>query len=265
MSPVFGEGLYVKTKDVLFVHGMYMNGESWKPWVELASARGLTPHAPSWPFHEGSPPSRRSSIDPKLGSLNFKAITDFFKKYIDSLGERPMLIGHSIGGLVVQKLINDEYGQAAVSISPAPPQGVMTLDPHFFRANFPHINPFAGNKPVVMKNKRFHYTFCNTMSREDTNAAFEKYVVPESRNVPRSTLTSQARIDFKRPHAPLLLIAGDSDHLIPLSLVKRNFRKYKPSGSNVDFRQFSGRSHFICNQDGWEEVAKTSFDWLESL
>lgn len=242
-----------------------MNAKSWGPWQELASTRGLNPQALSWPFHDGSPDYLRSHIDPNLGSLNFKAVTDFYKKHIDSLPDRPMLIGHSIGGLVVQKLINDGYGDSGVSISSAPPQGIMTLDRHFFKANFPHINPVAGNRPVIMTPERFHYTFCNTMTIEASNSAFENYVVPESRNVPRSTLTKQAKINFKAPHAPLLLIAGDCDHLIPLSLVKRNFKAYKASEGIVDFREFSGRSHFICNQDGWQDVANLAFDWLQSL
>ena len=91
--------------------------------------------------------------------------------------------------------------------------GIFTLDRHFFKANFPHANPLAGNKPVIMTPERFHYTFCNTMSIEATNEAFERYVVPESRNVPRTTLTKQGKVDFDAPHAPLLVIAGEFDHL----------------------------------------------------
>lgn len=165
----------------------------------------------------------------------------------------------------MQKLVNDRYAAAGVAISPAPPRGVFTLAPHFFRANFPHTNPLAGNKAVVMTPKRFHYTFCNTMTRQASDDAFEQYVVPESRNVPRSTLSKQAHIDFRAPHVPLLLMAGDSDHLTPLSLVKKNARAYKAPGSLADFKEFSNRSHFICNQDGWEEVADYALDWLTQV
>ncbi len=252
------------TKNIVFIHGMYMNGESWKPWIQRAESLGYTAVAPSWPHHEGSPEYLRAHIDPALSKLKFNEIVDYYKNYIDSLSERPFLVGHSIGGLIVQKLVNDGFAQAAVSINSAPPQGVMTVAPEFVRANFPHINPFAGNKPVIMSKKRFHYTFCNTQSQESSDLDFEKYVVPESRNVPRSTLTSQGKIVFKRDHAPLLLIAGDQDNLIPLSLVKSNFKKYKNSLGTVAFRHFANRSHFICNQEGWEEVATTAFDWLGS-
>lgn len=250
---------------IVFIHGMYMNGHSWAPWVQYATASGHTCHAPSWPYHDGQPAALRTHIDPALGSLTFGAITDHLKAFIDTLPKRPILIGHSIGGLLVQKLVNEGYASAGVAISPAPPQGIFSVDPHFFRANFPHANPLAGNKPVIMTPKRFQYTFCNTMTQQASDEAFQRYVVPESRNVPRSTLTKQAHIDFRRPHAPLLLIAGDSDHLTPASLVKKNAKAYKASDSVVDIKEFTNRSHFICNQHGWEEVAGHALKWLKEV
>lgn len=250
------------TRQILFVHGMYMNGESWQPWAEVARSQGYEPVTPSWPFHNELPKNLRSHIDPELGRMQFRDVVASYKKIIDSLPERPFLIGHSVGGLVVQKLINDGYGAAAVSISPAPPLGIFTLAPEFFRANLPHLNFFAGSKPVIMTKKRFHYAFCNTMTRAESDEAFDRYVTPESRRVPQSILTLQGRINFKKPHAPLLLIGGDKDNLIPLKLVKSNVRAYRKSEGVVDFQSFDNRSHFICNQPGWEEVAQASIDWI---
>lgn len=247
---------------VVFIHGMYLNGGSWQPWVDRAQARGHTCHAPSWPYHDGEPAALRQHIDPALGRLTFGAVTDHLKAFIDTLPERPALVGHSIGALAVQKLVNDGYGTAGVCVSSAPARGVLSGDPHFVRANFPHLNPLAGKAPVQMTPQRFHYTFANTMSADASRRAFDQYVVPESRNVPRSTLTRQGRVDFRRRHPPLLFLAGDSDHLTPLAMVKRNVRAYRRSQGVVDFAEFGHRSHLICNQDGWEEVADAALDWL---
>ena len=251
------------SRDVLLIHGMYMNAKSWSPWITFGAERGFHCKAISWPFHEGEPDQLRSHQDPALGHLKFGAIVDFYKKHIDTLKTRPLLIGHSIGGLIVQKLVNDGYASAAVAISSAPPQGIISMDPVFFRSNFPHINPLALNQPIEMTAKRFHYTFCNTIGRNESDRAFNEYVVPESRNVPRSTLTKQARIDFKKAHVPLLLLSGDCDHLIPLKLARKNFAAYRHNAGDVEFREFSSRSHFICNEPGWEEVAATAFTWLD--
>jgi alpha-beta hydrolase superfamily lysophospholipase len=247
---------------IVFVHGMYMNGVSWEPWIERAKAYGFESSGPSWPLHDGPPAQLRANVPTGLGMLTFGAVVDHFKEILSGLATPPVLIGHSIGGLVVQKLINEGFGALGVAISPAPPQGIFTLDPTFFKANFPHINPFAGNKPVIMTPERFQYTFCNTMSAADSKAAFDMYVTPESRNVPRSTLTQQGHVDFARAHAPLLVIAGDSDHLVPQALIEKQVKAYTGPGI-VDFKAFDHRSHFICNQDGWEEVADFAFDWVQ--
>jgi alpha-beta hydrolase superfamily lysophospholipase len=84
--------------------------------------------------------------------------------------------------------------------------------------------------------------------------------VPESRRVPRNSLT--ARIDFKKPHPPLLLIAGSADNIIPASLIKSNHAKYRRSASVTDFKEFAGRTHFIIGQKGWEEIADYVLAWL---
>lgn len=246
---------------ILFVHGMYLNGASWQPWVERAAARGIESAAPSWPFHDGVPAELRADIRPGLGRLTFGDVVGYLKTVIDGMPEPPLLVGHSIGGLAVQKLLNDGYGRAGVAISPAPPQGVLTLAPDFFKANWPHVNPFAGSKPIQMTRERFHYTFCTTMTREQSDAAWAEYVVPESRNVPRSTLTRQAHVDFAKPHPPLLILTGDTDHLVPEKLVRRNAGRY---AQPVEVRVFERRAHFICNEPGWEEVADAAFDWMRS-
>lgn len=245
---------------IVFVHGMYMNGVRWDPWVERAKARGYQSSAPSWPLPDGRPAELRANIPEGLGMLTFGAVVDHLKEIVKGLTTPPILIGHSIGGLVVQKLINEGFGSVGVAISPAPPQGILTLDRSFFKANFPHTNPFAGNKPVIMTPERFQYTFCNTMSVVDSNTAFDRYVVPESRNVPRSRLTKQGHIDFAQEHAPLMVIAGDTDHLVPQPLIEKNVKAYTGKGI-VDFKGFNHRSHFICNQEGWEQVADFAFDW----
>lgn len=247
---------------IVFIHGMYMNGSSWDPWVAAAKKRGFESIAPSWPFHDGTPAELRRAVPDGLGKLTFGEVVAHLKSVIDGLPGRPVLVGHSIGGLVVQKLLSDGYGAAGVSISSAPPQGLISFDPVFFKANWPHANPFAGNGPILMTEERFHFTFCNTMTRDESDAAFEQYVVPESRNVPRSTLTKQAKVDFKADHAPLLMIAGDTDHLIPVALVRANVARYRKP---VELREFANRSHFICNQAGWEEVATSAFDWIDAL
>jgi len=169
-----------------------------------------------------------------------------------------------MGGLVVQLLLQRVAAAAGVAIDSAPPQGAFTPKWANIKSNWPQINPFAPqNSPIEMKLKRFQYTFTNGFPLEEQRAAFERYVVPESRRVAPSALTQAGAIDFTKSHPPLLLIAGSNDHLIPASLSRSIYNRCKRSPSITDFKEFAGRTHFIIGQENWQEVADHVAEWLK--
>jgi pimeloyl-ACP methyl ester carboxylesterase len=191
-------------------------------------------------------------------------VIEHYADLIHMLEEKPILIGHSMGELVVQVLLQRYDAIAGVAIDSAPPQGILITDMAFLKSNWPHINPFVSqNSPIQMTLERFQYTFVNDLPLEEQHAAFERYVVPESRRVPAQSLTKVASIGFSSPHPPLLLVAGSNDHLIPAALNLTNYKKYKRSPSRTDLKEFGGRTHFIIGQTGWEEVASYVAAWLE--
>src|SRR5258706_477141 len=116
------------------------------------------------------------------------------------------------------------------------------------------INPFLLSKPAQMTFEQFQYAFVNTLPLKEQRAAYDRYVVPESRGVPISSLTSAGKVDFARPRRPLLITAGEKDHIVPPGLNRLNFKKYK-GPSVTDFKEFSGRDHFGIGARGWEEIA----------
>jgi alpha-beta hydrolase superfamily lysophospholipase len=188
-------------------------------------------------------------------------VLEHFADTIKTLDEKPIIIGHSMGGLAVQLLLQRDLAVAGVAIDSAPPMGVFTTKWSFLKSNWPHITPFVSqNSPIEMTFERFQYTFVNSFPLAEQRAAYERYVVPESRRIPRNSLT--ARVDFKKSHPPLLLIAGSADNIIPVSLIKSNYAKYKRTSSVTDFKEFAGRTHFIIGQKNWEEVAEYILAWL---
>lgn len=242
-----------------------MNPASWEHWLEFYEAKGYKCYAPAYPYHDGNPPELRNNFDPKLGELTFGQVIDSLSAFIDKLPEKPLLIGHSMGGLAVQKLVELDKASAGVCIDPAPPKGIFSFKWSFLKANWPTINPFKGDSVCIPTIEWFHYAFCNTMTLEQTNIEYEKFVVPESRNIPRSSTKSDGAIDFRKPHQPLLIIAGEKDHIIPSSLNKKNHEAYKDKNSKTDFKEFPGRTHYICGQKNWEEVATYINEWILSL
>jgi pimeloyl-ACP methyl ester carboxylesterase len=241
---------------------MYMTPLCWEHWVDHFRANGCNCIAPAWPGRdEPVDILRKRHPDPQLGRLTLSNVLERLTSTIKALKEKPVLIGHSMGGLAVQVLLQRDLAAAGVAIDSAPPMGVFTTTWSFLKANWPHITPFASqSSPIAMSFERFQYAFANTLSLAEQRAAYDKYVVPESRRVPRESLTT--KIDFKKPHAPLLLIAGSADNIIPASLCKANYAKYRQSPSSTDFKEFAGRTHFIIGQDNWKEVADYVLAWL---
>lgn len=251
------------TKTIVFIHGLFNNPESWQEWRNYFEAQGYTCYTPAYPYHEGRPSELRKNIHPNLGTLTFGQVVDSLAAFIDKLPEKPILIGHSMGGLAVQKLIAIDKAIAGVCIDTAPPKGIFSFKWSFLKANLPVITPLKGNSVFIPSVKWLNYAFCNTMSAEQTAEVIDKFVVPESRNIPRSSTKKDGYIDFKKPHHPLLFIAGEKDNIIPPSLNRKNYNAYTDSNSKREFKEFAGRTHYICGQENWQEVATYISDWIK--
>ena len=114
-----------------------------------------------------------------------------------------------------------------------------------------------------MSFREWQYAFTNGMSFEAQKEAYYQLLTPESKLVVRDAITDAAKIDFKRPHVPLLFIAGSQDHFIPASLNLSNYKKYTAKFSKRGFKQFDGKNHFVLGQPGWQEVANYVLTWID--
>ena len=255
----------MKTKTIVFIHGMFMNALCWEKWIPHYESKGYKALAPAWPQRDKSVEElRQAHPDPELAKLKLGDVVDHFANLINGLDEKPAIIGHSMGGLVVQLLLQRDAAVAGVAIDPAPPAGVFTTEWSFIKSNFPAINPFLLNQPALMTFEQFQYAFTNTLPLDEQRAAYDRYCVPESRGVPTSSLGAAGKVDFRRPRRPLLITAGEKDHIIPASLNRSNYEKYQ-GPSVTDFKEFEGRDHFLIGSRGWEQVADYCLAWLEKI
>ncbi len=260
-----GTSTPLQSRTIVFIHGLFMTPLCWEGWAGRFQARGYTCLAPAWPGRDQPIETlRKNHPDPHLAKLTLSRVVEHLASTIRNLSEMPILVGHSMGGLVTQLLLQQGLGAAGVAIDSAPPMGVITTKWSFLRSNWPAITPFAPrSQPVQMSFEHFRYAFVNSLVPAEQRAAYDRYVVPESRRVPLQSLTGAAHIDFRKPHAPLLLIAGSEDHIVPASLNRTNLKKYRASASVTDFKEFAGRDHFIIGERGWEEVADYIGAWLD--
>jgi pimeloyl-ACP methyl ester carboxylesterase len=251
------------TATIMFVHGMFLNPKSWQPWESFFKAKGFNTVAPAWPLHHGDPAVLRNHIPPGLGELSLDAVIDAMRTAAAPHDDL-ILIGHSVGGLIVQKLISEGIGSLGVPLCSVAPNRMLSLDWGFFRNSVSITNPLKGDEPYPMDADGFYQNFGNTMPRAASDAAYEALAMHESRNVLRDCLGETGKIELDRPHAPLLFIGAEKDEIIPADLCEKNSQAYTDRASLSDYVEFKNRGHFIYGQEGWQEVAETIAQWIDS-
>lgn len=254
-----------KTKTIVLIHGNFVNDTTWSEWKEHYEQKGYKVYTPANPGHGGVPLELRKNVHPDLTKTGFINVVNNLITLIDSLPEKPLVMGHSMAGMAVLKLIELGKAVAGVSIDGAPPKNVF---PPFqtLKTALPAFGFFSFKKYFMGSRKWYDYAFFNTISDTEKERAFDKYAVPESYKVSRQlVLNPFSNINFKKPHEPILFIGGGSDNIFPPGLTKTIAGKYKDTGSTVDIKIFEGKSHFICGEPGWESVANYILDWYEKL
>lgn len=251
-------------KTILFITGAFVSNESWDEWRDFYENKGYKTVAPPWPYkNDTAEKLRKRHPNPEIASIRLQQLLDYFEEIARSFSEKPIIIGHSIGGLIAQILNQKGLAAAAIAIHSVPPQGIMSFKFSFLKAGWGPLGFFTSTKKTfLMTFSQWQYAFTNDMPFELQKSGYEELAIPESKLVVRDTITSVAKIDFSKPHHPLLLIAGDNDHTIPHQLNQKNFKKYTDKNSITDYKLFPGRNHFVLGQPGWQEIAIYISEWL---
>jgi pimeloyl-ACP methyl ester carboxylesterase len=254
---------------IVLIHGLWMSPHSWRGWIERYSAAGHQVHAPAWPGV--SELGEELDHNKAPADIGVGAVVEHYTAFVEALPEPPILMGHSFGGLITQMLLCRGLGRAGVAIHPAAPRGVYRLPLSVLRATFPVLrNPSNRHRAVRLSPAEFHYAFANTVSREESDALRAKLAIPApGRPLFQSAVAnfspkSRAAtvVDYAKPNrAPLLLIAGGRDHIVPSSVVYENFNRYRRSPAATDFKLFEHRPHLTAALDGWSDVADYALTW----
>jgi pimeloyl-ACP methyl ester carboxylesterase len=242
----------------------------------LVRGAGYRTLAPSWPGKDR--PVQQIRADPSaLKGLGISEIVASYEQVVRDTtaadGAPPILIGHSFGGLFTQILLDRGLGAAGVAIDPAPPKGVWPFEPTAFRALFGALTRYMlGSRVVRWSFGSFRYAFVHLLPLDEAKAAYDRHVIRETGRIffqsamamvsPRSP----TRVDFRNgTRAPLLIIAGGADRIVPPVINRRNYKAYGRCPAKTDFREFAGRNHWIIAQEGWEEVAEHIAGWLHEI
>jgi non-heme chloroperoxidase len=256
-------------RPVVFIHGLWLHASSWDPWLELFAEAGYAPAAPGWPGDGGT--VEESRRDP--GQVAGKGIDDVVEHYaafIGGLAAPPVVIGHSFGGLIAQRLLGQDLAAAAVAIDAAPVKGVLKLPVSALKvASVALRKPANRNLAVSLTADQFRYGFGNALPGPESAELYDRWTVPSPGKplfeaaVANFTPGSPATVNTaNKTRGPLLLTAGGKDHTVPAAITTSTRKLYHKSPAITDFIEFPDRGHSLTIDHGWREVAQAALDWL---
>ena len=254
---------------VVFIHGLWLHATSWAPWLELFRQAGYEPVAPGWPGIPDTVEEARAN-PASIADHGIEDVTRHYAGIIDALPARPILIGHSFGGMIAEKLLGEDYAAGAVAIDAAQIKGVLPLPLSALRSTLPVFkNPANIHKAVSLTAAQFRYSFGNALSDTESDELYQRWNIP----APGRPLFEAAAANFSlhspdkvqtrnQDRGPLLLVMGGQDHTVPEAITKSTLKQYRHSGAVTDLEEFSDRGHSLTIDAGWAAVAEAALAWL---
>jgi pimeloyl-ACP methyl ester carboxylesterase len=250
---------------IVLINGLWMTALSWENWVKHYSDKGYWVIAPNWPGMDGDIQQLRR--DPSsFATLGVTDVVDHYEQIIRELETPPIIIGYGFGGLVTQILLDRGWGAAGVAMASAPVKGIARLPLSVLKLAFSVLGKSHSNKTASLTAEQFHRAFANSLTETESLDAFKRYIVPAPNRVLLQTAFasfishSVASVNFRNDtRAPLLLVAGGQDRVVPRSLVKANFELYRESKAETDYKEYPEQTHFTLLQEA--RVAQYALGW----
>ena len=257
-----------KATPVVFVHGLWLLPSSWERWVTLFEQAGYAAVTPGWPDDPETVTQAREHPE-VLAGKGIAEIADYEEAIIRRLDRKPVIIGHSFGGLLTMILAGRGLAGASIAISPAPFRGVLPLPLAALRtASVALRNPANWNRAVPLSYEQFRYSFANEVGEDEAKELYLGYSVPgageplfQSASANLNPWT-EAKVNAENPdRGPMLIISADSDQTVPWAIANAAYKKQKRNEGVTEIVKMPGRGHSLTIDAGWQEVAEKALEF----
>jgi pimeloyl-ACP methyl ester carboxylesterase len=254
---------------VVFVHGLWLLPSSWDRWAAMFEAAGYTALTPGWPDDPETVDEAKAHPE-VFAHKTVGQVADHFAEIIRGLKQKPAIIGHSFGGLLVQMLAGRGLASATVAIDPAPFQGVLPLPLSSLKSAWPVIgNPANRNRAVPLTYEQFRYAFANAVSEDEAKELYATFAVPAS-GVPLFEAAtanlnpwSEVKVEDNPERGPLLIVSGEKDHTVPWAIANASFNIQKRNPGVTEIVEIPNRGHALTIDSGWQEVAEKALAFVK--
>ncbi|MDP1964690.1 MAG: alpha/beta fold hydrolase [Reyranella sp.] len=247
----------------VLIHGMWGTADVWRNWRPFLEAHGWQTIASSLRHHDAPP----QTPPPALATTSLHDYVADLEASLQVLPEKPVVIGHSMGGLIALLLCAKGLAKAGVLLTPAPPASVVAIRPSNLLA-FARIQARWAwwRKPHrATLAEALSHTF-NTTDPAEGTARHASFVHDSGRALFEIALpwldgTKAATVDPRRVTVPLLFVAAEKDKLTPPGVVRRAARQFAHVS---DYVEYKGQGHWVPGQPGWDRVAGETVAWLDA-
>ncbi|MDH1264952.1 alpha/beta fold hydrolase [Pseudomonas sp. GD03944] len=246
----------------VFIQGEWLSGDAWNNFRRRYSACGYTCIAPPWPLRDDTPRQLRQAPPGELSELGIAAIVEHYDRLIRRLQRPPLLIGHSLGGLIVQLLLDRGLGCAGIALAAVPPARFLPRPGLLYRT-LP-LRLWGGwGRVLHLPRDDFARSTGHFLSHAEAGTLYDQQAVPTPARVFfDAALGIGTRVDFANDRrAPLLLVSAGDDRIVPPRLVAATYRRHQRSIAITGIKRFANHSHWLINEPGWEVIADYTIDW----
>src|SRR3954454_3785398 len=217
---------------IVLIHGLWVLPSSWNNWIEYFEQNSYAGVAPNWPDDPETVEQARANPD-VLAKKTLKQVADHTAGVIQALEKRPVVMGHSTGGLVAQMLAGWGLAAVTVAIDPGVFRGVLPLPVSVLRGVGPFLlDPRTRGRVITLTFDQFTYGWANALDEKEARELYDTFHVAGSgiALVQMGTANlnpwTEAKVNTTNPHrGPLLIIDGEKDHTVPWAIANAAYKR----------------------------------------
>ena len=244
------------TPPLVFVHGAFAAAWTWaEKFMPRVADSGYTSYALSLRGHG------KSFGGDRIDQHSIRDYVDDLSRIVEEVGETPVLIGHSMGGFVVQKYLEHHPAKAGILMSSVPPQGLVAATFHLFLKRpglLMEINRLLAKQDISLEAAR-DALFAKPIPDELLTRFLQQMSMESQRAIWDMSMFSLVNISAVR-RTPLMVLGVEHDQLIPPFLVNATANSYA-----VPAHIFPDFGHGFPIEQGGEVIIDAVVDWLETV
>jgi non-heme chloroperoxidase len=253
----------------IFIHGLWLLPSSWDRWAAMFEEAGYSALTPGWPDDPDTVAEANAHPEVFAGKT-VGQVADHFSDVARKLTAKPVVVGHSFGGLLTQIVAGRGLAAVSVALDPAPFRGVLPLPVSALKAAAPALgNPANRKRAVKLSYEQFRFAFANAVGEAEAKELYETYSVPGPGaplfQAAAANLNpwTEAKVDTKNPNrGPLLIVDGEQDNTVPWAIANASFKRQRRNSSVTEIVKIPNRGHSLTIDSGWREVAETALAFV---